>query len=217
MTKKKKETSSKEKAYENLRYRIITQDLPPGELLIEKDLMAHYQIGRTPLREIFIELQRQGLIRRVPRSGTWVAPLDLNFVKQIAEVRIPLEKLAGELAAARISDAQLEVLGQIIDKAEADQSLEDVDLQELIQLESRFHHTLYAATCNRKLEELLMEFLAVSSRLWHSVFYTKEHLRKMFNDQRQILEALKNGDGTRCGELLVNHTQSYFGPLNGFK
>jgi DNA-binding GntR family transcriptional regulator len=215
MTKKNKETSAKAKAYENLRYRIITQELPPGELLPEKELMAHYRIGRTPLREIFIELQRQGLIRRVPRSGTWVAPLDLNFVKQIAEVRIPLEKVAGELAAERISAEQLELLERILEKAESDQSSEDADLQELIQFESRFHHIIYAATRNLKLEELLVEFLAVSSRLWHSVFFTKEHLRKMFKDQREILDALKSSDGERCGELLVKHTQAYFGRING--
>ncbi len=217
MIQKNDRTSSKTKAYENLRYRIITQELPPGELLKEKDLTTLYKIGRTPLREIFIELQRQGLIRRVPRSGTWVAPLDLNFVKQIAEVRIPLEKLAGELAAEKISAEQLELLGRILEKVESDQFLEDADLQELIQSESRFHHIIYATTCNQKLEELLFEFQAISSRLWHSVFFTKEHLQRMFDEQREILEALKNRDGKRCGELLVKHTQAYFGRINNLK
>jgi DNA-binding GntR family transcriptional regulator len=215
MNKKNKKTSLKSKAYENLRYRIITQELPPGELLKEKELTAHYQIGRTPLREIFIELQRQGLIRMVPRSGTWVAPLDLNFVKQIAEVRLPLEKLAGELATERISAEQMAELEQILEKAESDQSYDDLALQELIKYESRFHHIIYAATCNKKLEELLIEFQAISSRLWHSVFFTKEHLKKMFEDQRGVLNALKNGRRKLCGELLVKHTQAYFGGING--
>ena len=107
--------------------------------------------------------------------------------------------------------------GVFLQQAEADQSRDDADLQELIQLESRFHHTLYAATGNVKLEELLIEFLAVSSRLWHSVFFTKAHLGKMFKDQRNILKALKNRDGKRSAELLVNHTQSYFGPLEGLE
>lgn len=217
MTENTKTSSSKTKAYDNLRYRIITQELPPGELLVEKELMSHYGIGRTPLRDIFTELQRQGLIRRIPRSGTWVAPLDMNYVKQISEVRIPLEKVAGELAVARISEEQLKQLEQILEKAESDASLADVDLEELIQLESRFHHLIYTATCNRKLEELMIEFQAISSRLWHSVFFTGEHLHRMFNDHREILEAIKNGDGKRCGELLVKHTQAYFGTLNGLK
>jgi DNA-binding GntR family transcriptional regulator len=217
MTPKKDSASAKSKAYENLRYRIITQDLPPGELLKEKELMAHYRIGRTPLREILIELQRQGLIRRVPRSGTWVAPLDLDFVQQIAEVRVPLEKLAGELAARRISDKELKLLEQILEKAKADQALADVDLQGLMEYESRFHHLIYAAARNRKLEELLVEFQSISARLWHNLFFTREQLQKMFDDQHEILGALKRRDSEECGERLVRHTQAYFGRINGMR
>jgi DNA-binding GntR family transcriptional regulator len=217
MTGKKDSARTKSKAYENLRYRIITQDLPPGELLKEKELMKHYRIGRTPLREILIELQRQGLIRRVPRSGTWVAPLDMAFVQQIAEVRLALEKLAGELAAQRISDDELSLLERILEKAEADQSLPDTDLQRLMEYESRFHHHVYAATRNRKLAELLLEFQSISARLWHNLFFTREHLQKMFADQREILDALKRRDAESCGELLVRHTQAYFGRINHIK
>lgn len=211
-----KKNSSKTKAYENLRYRIITQELPPGELLKEKELMVRYDIGRTPLREIILELQRQGLVRRVPRSGTWVAPLDLNFVKQIAEVRQPLEKLAGELAAERISKKQLKLLGGILKKAGAILSGKDEDLQEVIQYESRFHHIIYAATGNQKLEELLLEFQSISSRLWHNLFFTKKQLQKMFSDHQSILDRLEKGDGKGCGKLMQRHTQAYFGQkVNG--
>lgn len=217
MTWKKDSPSAKSKAYENLRYRIITQDLPPGELLKEKELMAQYRIGRTPLREILIELQRQGLIRRVPRSGTWVAPLDLDFVQQIAEVRVPLERLAGELAARRISEKEVKLLERLLDKAEADQALLDVDLQRLMEYESRFHHLIYSAARNRKLEELLLEFQSISARLWHNLFFTREQLKKMFDDQREILGALKRRDSEACGERLVRHTQAYFGRINGMR
>ena len=201
----------KTKAYEDLRYRIITQQLPPGELLKEKELMQRYGIGRTPLREIILELQRQGLIQRVPRSGTWVAPLDLNFVKQIAEVRQPLEKLAGELAAQRISEKQLEHLGDILKRAETLLTGEKANLQQLIQYESRFHHLIYSATGNPKLEELLVEFQSISSRLWHNLFFTKKQLRKMFEDHKAILEKLEIRDGEACGQLMQRHTQAYFG------
>ena len=211
------EVSLKKRAYENLRYRIITQELPPGELLKEKEFMEQYHIGRSPLREILIELQRQGLVRRVPRSGTWVAPLDLNFVQQIAEIRVPLEKLAGALAAQRISPEQLEELDRLLAKAESDQAAEDADLQQLIQQESRFHHIVYAATRNRKLEELLLEFQSISSRLWHNLFFTHEQLRRMFEDQREMLDALKKKEGVLCGELMARHTQGYFNGINSMK
>ena len=204
----------KERAYENLRFRIITQELPPGELLKEKELQTHYGIGRTPLREIFIELQRQGLIRRVSRSGTWVAPMDIDFIKEIMEVRIPLEGLAGELAAERVTKDQLSHLDEILAKAEVLYDGEDADLQLLIQYESGFHHTIYKATRNRKLEELLYEFQGISARFWHHQFFTKKQMRKLFEDHKKILEALKKRNGKNCRQLLVNHAMEYYSRLN---
>lgn len=210
-------TIPKTKAYESLRYRIITQELPPGELLKEKDLMAHYKIGRTPLRELFIELQREGLIRRVPRSGTWVAPMDLDYVKQVAEVRMALEGLAGEKAARRISKDQLETLERILEKANADQAAGNVSYQELIQYEAHFHRIVYAATGNKKLEELLLEYLGIGTRLWYYLVFTEEHLFRLFEEQREMLDALKKRDGKRCRQLMQQHTWAYFEHIKGMK
>ena len=208
---------TKTDAYKNLRYRIITQDLPPGELLKEKDLMAHYGIGRTPLREIFIELQRQGLIRRVPRAGTWVAPMDLDYVKQVAEVRVALEGLAGELAAERISEDQLALLDQILQKAAAEQAAGNSNHQNLIQYEERFHRIVYAATGNKKLEELLIEYLGIGTRLWYYLVFTEEHLFRLFEEQQAMLDALQKRDGQRCRQVMEQHTRAYFDHINGIK
>ncbi len=207
--------SHKKKAYENLRYRIISQDLPPGELLMEKELMAHYGIGRTPLREIFIELQREGLIRRVPRAGTWVAPMDINYVKQIVEIRIRLERLGGELAAERITDAQISKLEAILEKVTAEQASENIDVQRLIHYESQFHQLVYAATGNSRLEELLVEFQGIGARFWHSLVFNQEQLFKLFGEQHDMLAALKSRDAKRCGQLMADHARAYFKSING--
>ena len=207
--------SLKKKVYEDLRYRIITQDLPPGELLKEKELMTHYGIGRSPLREIFIELQREGLIRRVPRAGTWVAPMDLKFVKQIAEVRIALEGLAGELAAERISEKELKQLEDILSTVEGHKNKGKGNIQDLIHYESNFHKIIYASTKNEKLETLLLEFQGVGARLWHYLFFTEEQLYKLFDDHRKILDALKKRDVKQCRELMAQHPRSYFDQIEG--
>ena len=58
----------------------------------EKSLMGNYSIGRTPLREVLLRFQGNGLIIRVPRGGTVVAPLDLSNLMHILEARL-LEQL----------------------------------------------------------------------------------------------------------------------------
>lgn len=208
---------TKEKAYQDLRYKIITQELVPGELLKEKDLMKHYGIGRTPLRENFIELQREGLIRRVPRAGTWVAPMDLDYVKQVAEVRVALEGLAGELAAERITEEELALLGSILEKAKADQTSKNVNYQELIQHEARFHRTVYAATGNKKLEDLLSEYLGIGTRLWYYLVFTEKQLLRLFDEQQLMLDALKKRDGKLARRRMEQHTRAYFNHISGIR
>jgi len=207
-------TSTKKKAYENLRYRIITQKLAPGELLKDKDLMDQYGIGRTPLREIIIELQNEGLINRVARAGTWVAPMDFVFLKQITEIRIGLEGIAGELAAERISEDQLEQLEQILAKVGVLEAEEKLNIEELIKCESQFHNVIYAATNNQKLETLLKSYQSIGARFWHYLAYNREELFKQFESQRQMFLAIKKKDKIKCKEIMEQHIRDYMGIID---
>lgn len=207
-------TSTKKKAYENLRYRIITQKLAPGELLKDKDLMDQYEIGRTPLREIIIELQKEGLINRVPRAGTWVAPMDLTFLKQITEIRIGLEGMAGELVAERISEEQLRQLEQILEMVSTLKAEEKLNTEELIKCESQFHNVIYAGTNNQKLETLLRSYQSIGARFWHYLAYNREELFKQFESQRQMFLAIQKRDKIKCKEIMEQHIRDYMGIID---
>ncbi len=201
-------TSKKDETYKNLRYRIITHDLKPMEPLNDKVLMDHYGIGRTPLREVLLQLQRDGLIQRFARSGTVVAPVDIHIYKQNIEIRTVLEGLAGEMAAARISEEQLETLRQILRRV---RELEENDLEnfkELMQCEFEFHNLIYEAAHNPKLRDILHELHGISARFWHYQIFSKQELLDQFIDHRKILDALEKRDGQQAGEALKEHIQN---------
>jgi len=200
---------TKKKAYEDIRYRIITQKLAPGALLKDKDLMDQYGIGRTPLREIIIDLQKEGLINRVPRAGTWVAPMDFTFLKQITEIRIGLEGIAGELAAERISQEQVEELACILEKVSKLEMEETLNSEELITYESQFHNVIYTATKNEKLEILLKNYQSIGARFWHYVAYNREELFKQFESQRRMLQAIQKRDKINCKKIMEEHIRDY--------
>lgn len=204
----------KGRAYNNLRYRIITQKLAPGQLLKEKELMARYGIGRTPLREIIQRLQNEGLVTRVPRSGTWVAPMDFNFLKQITEIRIGLEGIAGELAAKRISAEQLAGLEQTIEQAERLENEESSSIEELIRLESSFHQQIYISANNPKLEELLRTYQSIGARFWHHLAFNTAELSKQFASQKLILAAIRTKDGKTARQLMEDHIRGYMDKIN---
>ncbi len=205
---------TKQAAYEELRYRIITQQLAPGELLKDKDLMERYGIGRTPLREVFLELQNEGLIKRVPRAGTWVAPMDFHFLKQVTEIRIGLEGIAGELAAERISEQQLAELDSILETVKAHEADPKTNFEELLKYESAFHNVIYASTGNPQLEKLLRNYQSVGARFWHSLVFSREQMAEQFRSHRLMLAALKKRDKKTCKEITEEHIRNYAGMIN---
>ena len=200
--------AKKDETYQDLRYRIITHDLKPMESLNEKMLMDQYGLGRTPMREVLLQLQRNGLIQRFSRSGTIVSPVDIHTYKQNIEIRTVLEGLAGELAAKNISAAQLDALEQILERVRALEEMESDNLKELMQCEFDFHNLVYEATHNPKLIDILQELHGVSARFWHYQIFSKQELLDQYIDHREVLDALKKGDGRRAGETLQGHIQN---------
>src|SRR5919204_5313723 len=115
-----------ERAYLDLRDRIVTLQLPPGAILREDELMRELRIGRTPLREAIKRLALENLVAVKPRRGTSVTHVNAADIVHIAEVRAELEGQAAELAARRMSPdgrataqtllAELEVLSGSLDQ-----------------------------------------------------------------------------------------------------
>lgn len=202
-------TSPKNAVYEDLRYRIITHDLAPMETLNEKTLMEHYGIGRTPLREILIRLEADGLIQRFPRSGTLVAPLDLQLLKQSLEIRLSLEGLAGKLAAKNITQEESEGLQKVLNEVASLRSGDAEALRRLTYCEFDFHNLVYQATHNRKLSEILHELHGVSARWWHHLVFGKEELLEQFGDHEKLLRALEKKDERQASDIAVKHVQKF--------
>ncbi|MGA2552546.1 MAG: GntR family transcriptional regulator [Burkholderiaceae bacterium] len=87
-----------------LREAIVDNLLPPGSRLLEIQLAKQLGVSRTPVREAFAQLEREGLVTVIPRVGVFVREVTLRDVDEIYTVRAALEGLAVELAAQKIND-----------------------------------------------------------------------------------------------------------------
>jgi DNA-binding GntR family transcriptional regulator len=94
-----------------LRNMIITGTLAPGERLNERELCERLGVSRTPVREAIKTLTQEALLRALPNRSPVVAPLDPAETAALIDVVSTIEALAGELAATRISDAEVAELG----------------------------------------------------------------------------------------------------------
>lgn len=88
----------RERIAERLRATILAGDIPPGAPLVEANLAARFKVSRGPLREALRQLIEEGLLVTVPYTGTYVAELSVDDVREIYSLRTTLERFAFEQA-----------------------------------------------------------------------------------------------------------------------
>jgi DNA-binding GntR family transcriptional regulator len=200
---------NKEEAYEELRVRIITNGVAPGEILKEKDLMAQLAIGRSPLREILFRLQEENLIKPLPRLGYMVTTLDIFEVRELVELRRELEGYAGYLAAQRITTGQLEDLRTIIREAETE-TAETKEVSNITEyFDTRFHSLLYQAAGNQKLVKVLQDLHIVMLRIWFHVGLDAISFAHQAQNFYEVLEALEQKDPEKARTVMEDHVDLY--------
>ena len=92
--------------YRELREQIVSILLEPGTALSEVRIAEAYGVSRTPVREAFKRLAKDGFLDVVPQVGSYVSRIDLQAVRDSHFVRETLECRIVELASERIDDVQ---------------------------------------------------------------------------------------------------------------
>ncbi|MEA2317880.1 MAG: hypothetical protein QOD44_2069 [Solirubrobacteraceae bacterium] len=196
-----------DRAYEELRHRIVTLSLGPGAALREDALMAELELGRTPLREAVKRLALEGLVEVRPRSGTFVTAIEAADIVHIAEVRAELEAQAARLAAKRVDDAGRALAAALDAELEAIEGTRGADAY--MRLDERVHRFVWETAGNPYLTDALERLWALSLRIWHLVIERVAELPAAVHEQREILDAVVAGDARRAGAQMRRHVQAF--------
>jgi GntR family transcriptional regulator, rspAB operon transcriptional repressor len=147
--------SLSKQVYEDLRHRILYQDLKPGAPLQPLEISQEYGVSTTPVKDALRLLERDGLVTIRPRSGTSVSVLDTDTIADDFDARLMMELYAVENGVPHISDEEVEYLRRIADEIEEIQSPDNATMQEeLLLLEQEFHFALVRLLHNRRIETL---------------------------------------------------------------
>ena len=196
-----------ERAYAELRSRIVTLRLPPGTLLREDELMRELAIGRTPLREAVKRLALENLVAVQPRSGTFVTSVDAADIIHISEVRAELESQAAELAARRMEPDLRARAETMLEQVRELQRAADAD--ELMRLDESIHRLIWAGSHNPYLIETLERYFVLSLRVWYVVLDRVPGLGASVVDQAHLLEAILDRDPARARSLMREHVLAF--------
>ncbi len=194
--------------YTEIKRRIVLLDYEPGQLLHEKELAEEFGMSRTPIREAFIRLASEGLVRIVPKRGVYVSEISLQDLKNVFEVRRHLLRLVGQLAAERITHDELNDV-----EKKVKQITRETNPHRLMQLDSELHLILNKATKNGILASILEQLRNQAVRIWA---FSPQGCCDAFGAEFSfLLEALKAKDAKRCQDILEDHMNSFVNRIRG--
>jgi DNA-binding GntR family transcriptional regulator len=196
-----------QRAYEQIREKIITLELAPGALINEQHLAEELDIGTTPIREALKLLFHDDLVVVTPRHGLYVADISIPDLEQLSEMRLSLESLCARLAAQRAGADDLTVLEAL---RQEQASIPPEDSRRLLDIDHKFHQALVKAAKNKYLTRTLEHFFGLSQRLWYMALPQLDFLPTAVAEHLDLVEAIKNGDADRAEQIMHNHVQGFY-------
>jgi DNA-binding GntR family transcriptional regulator len=198
-----KKTSMKSlKAYEILRDMILGGEKLPGTRLILYDLEKELNIGRGPVREALMRLERTGLVKNIPYKGAIVGtPPTQKEILYIYDLRIDIEvKLAVE-AMENVTDIDILKLEEL-----------HVAMQGMPEnhhhLDSSFHFLIYDAANLPHLCDVARTLRGSVESVLNIYRREKEHCMKFNKEHGLIIEALKNQDLEELKKTMATNIES---------
>lgn len=192
--------------YEAIRQAIISGVFAPGSRLTVDAVAKRLGVSRTPVKESLVRLEREGLVRVVPRRGAFVAMLSAEEVLELYDLREVLDGLAARKAAERITPQELAVLAGHLRRA--DKYAAAGDLARYSDTDLAFHQVIRQASKSPRIVEML-ENLRDQTRLLMSTSITLAgRLQRSIDEHRQIYEALRRRDGAAAEEAARAHMRA---------
>lgn len=189
--------------FHTIREDILKGRYKENDELRETTLGKELGVSRTPVREALRQLELEGLVKIIPNRGAFVTGISEKDVRDIYMVRSVLEGLCVQMAAEHMTKERIDELEEVLLLAEY--YLEKGNMEQLTELDGKFHQILYTASESRILEHVLSDFHKYVQLARRNSVKTESRAQKSLEEHREILEALKENDAEKAEKLANTH------------
>jgi len=193
--------SRAESVYARLLQAINSGELSPGERVRELEIANWLSVSRTPVREALHRLESEEIIIKSDR-GLIVPIMDDSQIEALYFMREVLEGAAAALASRHASDAQIQLLEQLLVDAAA---VPEEDSARHAEMNKQFHSAIYRAANNRYMLKSLRSMQDAIQRLQTTTFSWPGRPAKALREHRTILRAIAQRDPIAAEEAARAH------------
>lgn len=192
--------------YSDLRGKIVSIALKPGTGLSEARIAENYGVSRTPVREAFKRLAKDGFLDVVPQVGSFVSRIDLQAVRDSHFVRETLECRIVELATQRIDDLQRAELMRNLRELAAARRAADPDVQ--FRADEAMHAMLARFARHQHAWDVIQDAKAQLDRVRYLGLAHPGRPRETVREHQAIVERVIAGDVDGAVEAMRMHLRT---------
>ncbi len=197
-------TSLKEQAYQQIKTLLLTGKLPNGTVASVPLIAKSLGISRTPVREAFLDLEKEGLIKILPKKGAVTNLVSSEKKREIFLIRGALEGIVVTQLADSITEAQIAALMSIFERHKKTPRGE-AGWDEFIRLDREFHLTMASFAGFEKIREVLTNIRDLMEMIGREALSSHGRREKIFDEHERILGALERKDKPAAQKAIRFH------------
>jgi DNA-binding GntR family transcriptional regulator len=181
---------------------ILSGYFKPRERLVERDLIVHFDVSRTVIREVLKMLEGKGLVKTTPYRGAVVVDLTSEEVEQIYFLRAKLEVIAAGLVIRNITRQEVqhvEKLGKELEKHQRERT------PQMIEKDNAFHRVMFQPSRNDYLNYMIDYLSTKAHMVKFNAWSLPNRIEQSMLEHGQMIEALKVRDGVAFEKLVIDH------------
>ena len=185
--------------YRVLKNEILLCNLAPGVEISEAHLTERYNLSKAPLRSALARLRQEGLVLSRGRMGNVVAPITIQDLREIFQLRLLLEVEATRLAAGKIDPDRLKQLDAEVRRYH--RSPGEATTQNYREANHEFHCYVVTASGNQRLAEMVIGLIEQHQRIVHFSLTLHNRDSEFVHIHDKLVDALIAGDRDRAADI----------------
>lgn len=190
-------------AYQFTKQSIIDGRLQGGEMISEGEIAASVGVSRTPVREAFLRLESEGLLRLYPKRGALIVPVSPAEIESVMETRLLVERHAIE----KIIRTGAGVSGPLEAELERQRGFVAVgDTAGFVESDREFHRIFVAAAANPILLQLHDSLRDRQNRMGIAAIARDDHrIAEIIDEHGQLVDAMSDPTPERAVGTIERH------------
>lgn len=188
-----------DQVYRSLLDAISEGSLAPGARITQEEIAAQLAVSRQPVLQALRLLKKDGFVLDAPGRGVLVAPLDVDQLVQIYQVRSALDALAARLAARARFPMDPALISQ------GRQATRSNSVKAMLAADERFHAAIYAASGNPLISQSAQLHWHHIRRAMGAVLQVTTMRESIWDEHEAIAKAIANGDEKTAESLIREH------------